>query len=331
MRSAIGLTEVLRGPQTVPGRIEGASDREMLIYRRTSVLESSAQTLVNTVNCVGVMGKGIAKAFKERDPAMFAAYKDICDRKLLEPGKLWLWQGSDSWVLNFPTKINWRHPSKLEWVEAGLEKFIATYASRGIKEISFPRLGCGNGNLNWSDVKPLMERYLSALNIPVYIHDHTVDIGLPEHLEHVPRQLRAEGVKTPSFDGFIDALRRATELADGGLVELASKKPFQARIDDNGGLTIQTETAVWLLDAEDLRGVWVSLLNGLVTREKAGWSVSTGADPLLSLLSLLPQVRPVEIQRRTSSHSELAVELRPQERGTVPVSNSSDQHLLTWA
>jgi O-acetyl-ADP-ribose deacetylase (regulator of RNase III) len=63
----------------------------MLIYRRTSLLESSAQTLVNTVNCVGVMGKGIARAFKEREPQMFGAYKRICDEKLLEPGKLWLW------------------------------------------------------------------------------------------------------------------------------------------------------------------------------------------------------------------------------------------------
>ena len=68
----------------------------MLIYRRTSLLESTAQTLVNTVNCVGAMGKGLAKAFKERDPAMYEAYKSICDRKLLEPGKLWLWQGSET-------------------------------------------------------------------------------------------------------------------------------------------------------------------------------------------------------------------------------------------
>src|SRR5688572_4179635 len=110
----------------------------MLIYRRTSLLESSAQTLVNTVNCVGVMGKGIAKEFKERDPAMFRAYKKICDDHLLEPGKLWLWHGADYWTLNFPTKIHWRNPSRIEWIEAGLRKFVSGYEKLGIRDISFP-------------------------------------------------------------------------------------------------------------------------------------------------------------------------------------------------
>src|SRR6185369_4326034 len=130
----------------------------MLIYRRTSILQSSAQTLVNTVNCVGVMGKGLAHAFKEREPSMFAAYKRICDEHRLEPGKLWLWRGSANWGLNFPTKVHWRNPSKLEWIEAGLEKFVAAYEAQGITEVSFPKLGCGNGNLDWEEVRPVMEQ-----------------------------------------------------------------------------------------------------------------------------------------------------------------------------
>ena len=109
----------------------------MLIYRRTSILESPAQTLVNTVNCVGVMGKGLAHAFKEREPDMFKAYKRICDQKALVPGKLWLWRGSGSWVLNFPTKVHWRNPSRLEWIEEGLAKFVAAFMEQGITEISF--------------------------------------------------------------------------------------------------------------------------------------------------------------------------------------------------
>ena len=130
----------------------------MLTYRRTSILDSTTQTVVNTVNCVGVMGKGIALSYKEREPEMFKAYKDICERKLLQPGKLWLWKSSTPWILNFPTKVHWRRPSKLEWIEAGLAKFVAAYEAQGIREISFPRLGCGNGGLDWADVKPLMER-----------------------------------------------------------------------------------------------------------------------------------------------------------------------------
>ena len=110
----------------------------MRIYRQTSLLESTAQTLVNTVNCVGVMGKGIAKHFKEREPEMFFEYKRICEKKLLAPGKLWLWRGADSLILNFPTKQHWRSPSKLEWIEAGLKKFVSDYQELGIIEISFP-------------------------------------------------------------------------------------------------------------------------------------------------------------------------------------------------
>ncbi len=162
----------------------------MLIYRRTSLLESPAQTLLNTVNCVGVMGKGLAHAFKEREPKMFQAYKRICDQKALEPGKLWLWRGNNGWVLNFPTKIHWRNPSKLEWIEQGLEKFVEAYAAQGISEISFPRLGCGNGNLDWEQVRPVMEHYLSKVDVPVYFHDHTVDVGLPELMDPVAETLR---------------------------------------------------------------------------------------------------------------------------------------------
>src|SRR6185312_8654562 len=127
-----------------------------------------------------------------REPEMFAAYKRICEEKLLAPGKLWLWRGSTQMVLNFPTKQHWKNPSKLEWIEAGLKKFVSNYRKLGIVEISFPRLGCGNGGLDWKKVCPLMEKYLSGLPIQVYIHDYTVDVGLPEHMEEVAKLLRGE-------------------------------------------------------------------------------------------------------------------------------------------
>jgi O-acetyl-ADP-ribose deacetylase (regulator of RNase III) len=144
--------------------------RPMLIYRQTHLLESDAQTLVNPINCVGVMGKGLARAFKEREPEMFATYKRICEQKLLAPDKLWLWYGAASLILNFPTKQHWRNPSKLEWIEAGLEEFVRRYQELGIIEISFPQLGCGNGGLRWDDVRPLMEKHLGSLPIQIYIH-----------------------------------------------------------------------------------------------------------------------------------------------------------------
>jgi O-acetyl-ADP-ribose deacetylase (regulator of RNase III) len=142
----------------------------MLIYRQTDLLESKAQTLVNPVNCVGVMGKGLAKEFRDREPEMFAGYKSLCEKKLLVPGQLWLWHGATSLILNFSTKQHWRNPSKLEWIEAGLEEFARRYQELGITEISFPRLGCGHGRLQWDDVRPLMEKHLGNLPIQIYIH-----------------------------------------------------------------------------------------------------------------------------------------------------------------
>ncbi|MBZ9602614.1 macro domain-containing protein [Phyllobacterium chamaecytisi] len=301
----------------------------MLVYRRTDLFSSPAQTLVNTVNCVGVMGKGIAKEFKEREPEMFAAYKRICDQKLLSPGKLWLWRGPNHLTLNFPTKIHWKNPSKLDWIEAGLRKFVATYERAGIKEISFPRLGCGNGGLDWHDVQPLMEKYLTRLPIDVYVHDYTKVIGLPEHLEHVADQLKHKTARDLSFDVFVADLLHAVDLSGDGLVDITTEEPIHARVvDDN--LQIDTGEATWTFERDDLRGVWLSLLKGLLTREKAGWLNEASGSPLLSLVSLLPQVRPIEIRRQEEDEPELAVELAPTSRGSTVVPPVEKQIESVW-
>lgn len=142
----------------------------MIKYIEGDLFSSPAQTIVNTVNTVGVMGKGVALAFKQKYPEMFKAYQRVCDDNLLDVGKLMLWHGLDHWVLLFPTKKNWRNPSRIEYIEAGLKKFVDSYSLKGINSIAFPRLGCGNGGLDWNNVKPLMEQYLSNISIPIYIH-----------------------------------------------------------------------------------------------------------------------------------------------------------------
>lgn len=289
----------------------------MLTYRRTSLLESTAQTVVNTVNCVGVMGKGVALAFKEREPDMFAAYKEICDQKLLQPGTLWLWKKSTPWVLNFPTKIHWRYPSKLEWIEAGLAKFVAAYQEQGIREISFPRLGCGNGGLDWKMVKPLMETYLSKLPIEIYIHDFEKDIGLPEHMEALAKSFEHETFKDSSFEAFLFTLRRILSVTGENMVELQSERPFAAHLTEEDDLAIKMAGISWILEKDDLRGVWLGLQRGLLTKEQAGWSVVEGAEPVLSMLSLLPDVRAVEIERAGREEPELALELKPRRLAEV--------------
>ena len=302
----------------------------MLIYRRTSILESPAQTLVNTVNCVGVMGKGLAQEFKEREPDMFKAYKNICDQKKLSPGKLWLWRGKGSWILNFPTKVHWRNSSKIEWIEQGLEKFVAAYEAQGITDVSFPRLGCGNGNLDWEDVRPVMEHYLSKVDIPVYIHDYAVDVGLPEHLEEIADALKNSQSEGTSFNAFLSNIKLAVDLSGGELSTLDAEDKFCARMDDEYRLEIVTSSDKCIFEEEDLRGVWFDLQSGLVTKRKAGWSFSGGGEPLLSLLSVLPTVRAVEIQRPGQANPEFAVEPRPNSRSLAAAGQTKKQHELSW-
>lgn len=136
-----------------------------------NIFESSCQTLVNTVNCVGVMGKGIAFEYRHRFPAMYQAYARLCSQRSLKPGLLQLWNKTDPWILNFPTKNDWKHPSKLSYVEDGLRKFANTYNSKGITSIAFPQLGTSAGGLEWRDVKGLMYSYLQPLpNLDIEIY-----------------------------------------------------------------------------------------------------------------------------------------------------------------
>jgi len=139
-------------------------------YQEGDIFESKAQVIVNTVNCKGVMGKGLASAFKERYPDMFAVYQQECKSGKLRIGRPTLYCRSTPWILNFPTKDHWRFPSKFEYLEKGLAFLVANYKKAGIKSIAFPKLGAQNGKLSWDDVGPLMAKYLSQLDIDVHIY-----------------------------------------------------------------------------------------------------------------------------------------------------------------
>lgn len=155
----------------------------MITYVKGDLFSSPAQILVNTVNTVGVMGKGIALEFKQRYPDMFCMYKDLCDEERLKIGSLFLWKKSEKWVLLFPTKKHWKQPSELEYIEQGLIKFANNWDSLGADSIAFPRLGCGNGNLDWEEVRPLMEKYLKSIPMQIYIYVGNYKDPKPEHLD----------------------------------------------------------------------------------------------------------------------------------------------------
>lgn len=136
-----------------------------------NIFDSKAKTLVNTVNCVGVMGKGIALEFKKRFPAMYEAYVDLCKKKQIQPGVPFYYSDlMGNSILLFPTKDHWRSPSKMAYIEDGLDWFISHYQELGITSIAFPPLGCGNGGLDWIDVGALMVKKLQKLPVDIEIY-----------------------------------------------------------------------------------------------------------------------------------------------------------------
>src|SRR6056297_2677226 len=140
----------------------------MIHYYEGTVFNTPAKTIVNTVNCVGVMGAGIALEFKLRYPEMYKDYKEKCKNDKVKVGRPYLYRlKNDLRILNFPRKKHWRNNSKLEWIESGLIYFRNNYQKINMESVAFPKLGTNNGGLNWSDVKQLMEEYLSDLNINI--------------------------------------------------------------------------------------------------------------------------------------------------------------------
>ncbi|MBO5206072.1 MAG: macro domain-containing protein [Clostridia bacterium] len=141
----------------------------MIKYVDGTVFNQKADAIVNTVNTVGVMGAGLALEFALRYPEMASAYEEKCKSRSIAIGKLDYYKARDVLIINFPTKIHFKYPSKIEWIEAGLRQFVSTYRSEGVTSVAFPRLGTSNGGLNWDDVSALMEKFLSPLDIDVYI------------------------------------------------------------------------------------------------------------------------------------------------------------------
>jgi O-acetyl-ADP-ribose deacetylase (regulator of RNase III) len=132
---------------------------------------SDAQTLVNAVNCAGVMGKGLALAFKRRFPDMFRDYKNRCASGQVRLGEPYLFRRSTPpHILNFPTKDHWRSPSKLEDIVAGVRYLQDQYQEWGITSLAVPALGCGLGQLDWAAVGPILYSLFSEFAIPVSLY-----------------------------------------------------------------------------------------------------------------------------------------------------------------
>lgn len=198
----------------------------MITYHTGNLLDAPAQALVNTVNTVGVMGKGIALQFRERFKRNYAAYLKACKAKELEPGRLLaveeLTPAGPRLIINFPTKTDWRRKSTYVYVEAGLQALATLIEERQLESVALPPLGCGHGGLDWERVRPLIEHYLGALpNTEILVYEPN------EQVKAVLQQKPAVTARlTPARAMFLYSLFAYESLGEEASVFAANKLAY---------------------------------------------------------------------------------------------------------
>ena len=293
----------------------------MINYVACDLFTSPARVLVNTVNTVGVMGKGIAKDFKTIYPEMFKQYQELCEKKQFDVGQLWLYKTEHKWVLNFPTKKHWRQPSRPEYIEAGLRKFADTYHVYRITSISFPMLGCGNGELDWeTQVHPLMEKYLGKLPVTAYIHLHHVkDRFSPKHrnIKEVKKWLRGE-LESLAFSEVWSDLIAEFE-APANVEPLDGGSGFTVRADaDREELVLETDAGTCILPADAIMDLWQQVRQaGFVPPDNMPCGLDKYARYVVPAMARLPYIHPVTVASKYDKLSNgppgLRIEPRHQE------------------
>ncbi len=276
-----------------------------MLYVLGRFFESPAQVFVNTVNTVGVMGKGIAKEFKRLYPEMFHRYREYCESGSMSIGKLMLYKTQHKWILNFPTKQHWRQPSKLEYLEQGLKKFKDTYAQKNITSIAFPQLGCGNGELDWNDVRPLMERYLDRLPIDVFVYLYDKHTYPPEH--RIPKEteewLRSEPESLPYSEVWHDLCQIVR--SKSSFAYFSNNERFRAEIKDVEHLLLIDHEKQWLVEPEQLKDLWGRFrTQGYCTKSSFPVELNGAIDALMSVFSELNYVTKVEVKDTRESDYE---------------------------
>lgn len=194
----------------------------MIRYAQGNLLTAEADALVNTVNTVGVSGKGIALMFKESFPENFRAYEAASKAGQLAPGGLFVTERHDMlgprFIINFATKQHWRQPSRLEWIRQGLAALRDEIVARGIRSIAIPPLGAGNGGLDWDDVRPLIAEALSGVECEVIVFEPTKayqNVVKRHGVEKLTpaRALMAEMIRRYEVLGFDCSILEAQKLA----------------------------------------------------------------------------------------------------------------------
>ena len=266
----------------------------MILYVQGDLFQTPAQVLVNTVNTVGVMGKGVALQFKRHFPEMFAKYSELCEKGDFNVGSLWLYKTPNKWVLNFPTKRHWRQPSRIEYVESGIKKFVETYSSMGIHSIAFPPLGCGNGQLDFrSQVQPLMEKYLQPLPIEVFVYPEK-DNAFVEHLH--PEEMRDWLRTEPQSLSFSEVWEDIKAILDENseYKTVAKNNSFSAYIShDPLGIRVVVAERQYILPYDKLLSLWQQLRTYGFSMRHIAPGIDRQVSYVLSIFAELEYVTPV--------------------------------------
>ena len=218
----------------------------MIRYTTGNLLEADVEALVNTVNTVGVMGKGIALMIKEAFPANFKAYAAASKVGEVEVGRMFITERGEligpKWIINFPTKKHWRHPSKIEWIEEGLEDLKRLVGELNIRSLALPPLGAGNGGLDWPLVRASIERKLGELaDVDVVVFEPTSayqNVAKRSGVEKLTpaRAVVAELVRRYSVLGFDCSLLEIQKLAyfaERSLIRLKITNDLDLRFEAN--------------------------------------------------------------------------------------------------
>lgn len=242
------------------------------------LFRSDSQTLVNTINCVGVMGKGIALGFKKRFPEMFKDYEDRCSSGLVRLGRPYLFKSIIApWILNFPTKDHWRSVSRIEDIVRGLDYIHDHYKEWGISSLAVPPLGCGNGQLDWEVVGPTLYRSLSRLDIAVELYAphgtpaHELEGSYLAHLEADPPADSSSRLN-PAWVALVHVLQKIEEEPyhwQVGRTSFQKLTYFSTKAGIPTGLTFQKGS--YGPYSPDLKRLITKLVNhGLIQEERQG-------------------------------------------------------------
>lgn len=238
----------------------------MVRYVEGDILTAKTDALVNTVNCVGVMGRGIALQFKKAFPGNFKAYAAACKRNEVQTGRMFVYEtgqlAGPRYIINFPTKVHWRGKSRLEYIESGLDALVADIRRLGIRSIAIPPLGSGLGGLAWTEVRPLIDRALAE--VPEVEAEVYEPVGAPATVGMAAQQPRPK--MTPGRAALVGLIERyLSALMDPAITLLEVHKLMYFLQSAGEPLRLRYAKAWYGPYAENLRHVLADVEGHLIT------------------------------------------------------------------